>query len=152
MGHCYEARDYDLLNSSITLLSKKHGQLKAAVQAIVELSMGWLVEIKKADGVKRWLELVETLRGVTEGKVRADTHAGAWLWAHLSVRSFWKHLEHALLYSWRTTMKSCRRPRRAQQHRPTRHYKPLRTSSRTSKSKLTLQWSGERRRSLSWNK
>jgi 26S proteasome regulatory subunit N5 len=50
-------------------LSKKHGQLKAAVQAVVELAMGWLEEIKKNDGLEKWLELVETLRNVTEGKV-----------------------------------------------------------------------------------
>lgn len=70
LQHCYDARDLALLNSSVSLLSKKHGQLKAAVQAIVELSMGWLEEIKQSDGVEKWLELVETLRGVTEGKVR----------------------------------------------------------------------------------
>jgi 26S proteasome regulatory subunit N5 len=58
-----------LLNSTVTILSKKHGQLKAAVQAIVELTMSWLAEVKSRDGVERWLELVETLRGVTEGKV-----------------------------------------------------------------------------------
>lgn len=58
-----------LLNSSISTLSKKHGQLKAAVQAIVELSMSWLEEIKQKDGIENWLKLVETLRDVTEGKV-----------------------------------------------------------------------------------
>lgn len=31
--------------------------------------MGWLDDVKKKDGGK-WLELVETLRSVTEGKVR----------------------------------------------------------------------------------
>jgi 26S proteasome regulatory subunit N5 len=66
---CYEARDYALLNSSINTLSKKHGQLKAAVQAVVELAMGWLEDIKAKDGIEKWLELVETLRTVTEGKV-----------------------------------------------------------------------------------
>jgi 26S proteasome regulatory subunit N5 len=69
LQHCYDARDLGLLNSTISTLSKKHGQLKAAVQAIVELSMGWLEDIKQKDGVEKWLELVETLRGVTEGKV-----------------------------------------------------------------------------------
>ena len=68
--HCYDAKDYPLLNSTVSLLSKKHGQLKSAVQAIVELSIVWLPEIKEKAGVERWLELVETLRGVTEGKVR----------------------------------------------------------------------------------
>lgn len=66
--HCYDARDYPLLNSTVNLLSKKHGQLKAAIQAMVELCVSWLPEIKERDGVDRWLELVETLRSVTEGK------------------------------------------------------------------------------------
>lgn len=68
--HCYDAKDYPLLNSTVSVLSKKHGQLKSSVQAIVELSIVWLPEIKERVGVERWLELVETLRGVTEGKVR----------------------------------------------------------------------------------
>jgi 26S proteasome regulatory subunit N5 len=58
------------LNESVSLLSKKHGQLKAVIQAAVEQAMGWLEDIKKKDGTERWLELVETLREVTEGKVR----------------------------------------------------------------------------------
>lgn len=66
----YDARDYAQLNSSISVLSKKHGQLKGAIQAMVELAMSWLDEIKQRDGIERWLELVETLRTVTEGKVR----------------------------------------------------------------------------------
>ena len=67
----YDARDYASLNSSINALSKKHGQLKGAVQGMVELSIGWLDEIKEQDGVEKWLELVETLRAVTEGKVHS---------------------------------------------------------------------------------
>jgi 26S proteasome regulatory subunit N5 len=43
--------------------------LKAAIQAMVELAMSWLDEVKLRDGVEKWLELVETLRTVTEGKV-----------------------------------------------------------------------------------
>ena len=66
----YAARDYAQLNSSINILSKKHGQLKAAIQAMVELAMTWLEEILQRDGTEKWLELVETLRSVTEGKVR----------------------------------------------------------------------------------
>ncbi|KIM47820.1 hypothetical protein M413DRAFT_439500 [Hebeloma cylindrosporum] len=71
--HCYDAKDYPLLNSTVSVLSKKHGQLKAAVQAIVELSIVWLPEIKEKAGVERWLELVETLRSVTEGKIFLET-------------------------------------------------------------------------------
>ena len=36
---------------------------------MVELAMGWLDELKKREGTEKWLELVETLRTVTEGKV-----------------------------------------------------------------------------------
>ncbi len=68
--YSYDARDYPTLNSSVALLSKKHGQLKSAIQALVELVMGWLEDVKKRDGNEKWLELVETLRSVTEGKVR----------------------------------------------------------------------------------
>jgi len=66
---CYEARDYSLFNSSLSLLSKKHGQLKGVVQALVEQAMGWLEELKEREGIEKWLELVETLRSITEGKV-----------------------------------------------------------------------------------
>jgi 26S proteasome regulatory subunit N5 len=66
---CYDARDYDLLNSSILVLSKKHGQLKAVVKALVEQTQEWLDEIKTRKGIPTWLLFVETLRTVTEGKV-----------------------------------------------------------------------------------
>ena len=66
----YDARDYAQLNLSINTLSKKHGQLKGAIQGMVELAMSWLDEIKQRDGTDKWLELVETLRSVTEGKAR----------------------------------------------------------------------------------
>ncbi|KAI0706150.1 PCI-domain-containing protein [Cytidiella melzeri] len=69
----YDARNYTLLNHNIQVLSKKHGQLKAVIQAVVELVMGWLQEIKERDGTERWLELIETLRSVTEGKIFLET-------------------------------------------------------------------------------
>ncbi|KAI0785093.1 PCI-domain-containing protein [Abortiporus biennis] len=69
----YDARDYTLLNSSVLTLSKKHGQLKAAIQAMVEQTMGWLDEIKSRDGTEKWLALIETLRTVTEGKLYLET-------------------------------------------------------------------------------
>ncbi|KAJ7070762.1 PCI domain-containing protein [Mycena amicta] len=71
--HCYEARNYDLLNTNVSILSKKHGQLKAAIQALVELVMGWLDDVKKSAGTEKWLELVQTLRSVTEGKIFLET-------------------------------------------------------------------------------
>jgi 26S proteasome regulatory subunit N5 len=83
---CYEARDYTLLNSSVTLLSKKHGQLKGAVQAIVEQVMLWLDDVKKSDGVEKWLELIETLRGVTEGKVSSMLSLRSARLSHMIIR------------------------------------------------------------------
>ncbi|KZT05826.1 PCI-domain-containing protein [Laetiporus sulphureus 93-53] len=70
---CYQARDYALLNSSILNLSKKHGQLKVSIQAMVEQAMGWLSEIREREGDEKWLELIETLRNVTEGKIFLET-------------------------------------------------------------------------------
>lgn len=63
------AKDYAALNSNITLLSKKHGQLKEPVKAMVEEAAGWLEAVKAEAGEAKWLELLETLRAVTEGKV-----------------------------------------------------------------------------------
>jgi 26S proteasome regulatory subunit N5 len=74
---CYQAKDLDALNTQLTLMSKKHGQLKEAVVRMVDESMTWLPELKerkdKGDfkgGKDRWLELLNTLRDITEGKVR----------------------------------------------------------------------------------
>lgn len=67
---------YDLLNSNLTLFSKKHGQLKEAVVRMVEKSMALLDELKakgEVDGKNRWLELINTLRDITEGKVSPST-------------------------------------------------------------------------------
>ncbi|KIM88567.1 hypothetical protein PILCRDRAFT_813522 [Piloderma croceum F 1598] len=70
---CYEARDYSLFNSSLSLLCKKHGQLKGVVQALVEQAIGWLKEIQEREGTEKWLELIETLRNITEGKIFLET-------------------------------------------------------------------------------
>jgi len=70
---CYQSGNLDLLNSQLTILSKKHGQLKEAVVRMVDEAMTWLPELKekrgKEAGKDRWLELVKTLRDITEGKV-----------------------------------------------------------------------------------
>jgi 26S proteasome regulatory subunit N5 len=74
---CYQAKDLDALNTQLTLMSKKHGQLKEAVVRMVDESMTWLPELKERKdkgefkgGKDRWLELLNTLRDITEGKVR----------------------------------------------------------------------------------
>jgi len=73
---CYQANDHDQLLTQLTVMSKKHGQLKEAVVRMVDESMTWLPELKeKKDkgeykgGKDRWLELLNTLRDITEGKV-----------------------------------------------------------------------------------
>jgi len=77
---CYQAKDLDALNTQLTLMSKKHGQLKEAVVRMVDESMTWLPELKERKdkgefkgGKDRWLELLNTLRDITEGKVRQLT-------------------------------------------------------------------------------
>ncbi|KAF8305000.1 PCI-domain-containing protein [Clavulina sp. PMI_390] len=69
----YKAKDYDSLNANITALSKKHGQLKEPVKAMVEEAAAWLENVKATAGQDRWLELLQTLRAVTEGKVHLET-------------------------------------------------------------------------------
>ncbi|CAE6450231.1 unnamed protein product [Rhizoctonia solani] len=68
---CRAAQRFDLVNSNITLLAKKHGQLKAATQAMVEEAMTYLPDLE-SDRAK-WLELIEALRSVTEGKIFLET-------------------------------------------------------------------------------
>lgn len=71
LDQCYQAKDYAKLNSTLTLLSKKHGQLKAVIQTMVDHVYEWLEDVKQAAGTDKWLELLETLRDITEGRVRA---------------------------------------------------------------------------------
>ncbi|KAL1760972.1 hypothetical protein FB107DRAFT_202198 [Schizophyllum commune] len=71
--HAYDARNFEVLNNSIQTLSKKHGQLKSVIQAMVEQVIAWLPEVKERDGTDKWLELLETLRTVTEGKIFLET-------------------------------------------------------------------------------
>lgn len=72
----WEAKSYDELNNQLTTMSKKHGQLKEAVVRMVDEAMTWLPELRRQKdagefkgGKDRWLELVTTLRDITEGKV-----------------------------------------------------------------------------------
>jgi 26S proteasome regulatory subunit N5 len=68
---CAESNSWDVLNEEILAFSKKHGQLKAAVQGMVEEAWNllkntdWVAQGKLQDRDK----LIETLRVVTEGKV-----------------------------------------------------------------------------------
>ena len=73
---CAESNSWDVLNEEILAFSKKHGQLKAAVQGMVEEAWNllkntdWVAQGKLQDRDK----LIETLRVVTEGKVSKHLH------------------------------------------------------------------------------
>ncbi|KIM19629.1 hypothetical protein M408DRAFT_31060 [Serendipita vermifera MAFF 305830] len=71
----YESKDYAFVLECLTTLSKKHGQFKTSVTAMVDQVMEWLPAIKEKQGIKTWLEWVEALRNVTEGKVRISVYA-----------------------------------------------------------------------------
>lgn len=58
-------------NEQLTAYSKKHGQLRQAVVDMVEHSMVWLKEGSLPESSAEKLALIETLREVTEGKVRS---------------------------------------------------------------------------------
>lgn len=64
-----------LLNSTLQTYSKKHGQLKEAVVRMVDQAMTYLPGLQAQQGAVaggdklRWLELLETLRDITEGKI-----------------------------------------------------------------------------------
>jgi 26S proteasome regulatory subunit N5 len=64
---CKEQGDWSMLNEQVLLLSKKHGQLKQAITKMVQVVMEFLDDTPSTD-VK--LSVIETLRTVTEGKVR----------------------------------------------------------------------------------
>ncbi|KAI9277240.1 PCI domain-containing protein [Phascolomyces articulosus] len=66
---CREAQDWKLLNEEIVLLSKKHGQLKAATTKMIQEAFSYLDSTPNME-VK--LELIDTLRTVTEGKIYVE--------------------------------------------------------------------------------
>ncbi|KAG8850824.1 hypothetical protein FRB91_008741 [Serendipita sp. 411] len=69
----YESKDYSFVLECLTALSKKHGQFKTSVTAMIDLVMEWLPAIKEKQGVKTWLEWIGALRNVTEGKIFLET-------------------------------------------------------------------------------
>ena len=80
---CYQAQSFDVLNTQLNVMSKKHGQLKEAVVRMVDEAMKWLPELKARKeageykkGTDRWSELLNTLRDITEGKVSCGLSDG----------------------------------------------------------------------------
>jgi len=67
---CFEAQDWKRLNDNLQLLAKRRGQLRTVVQDFVKEAMTYLDKI--ADKKIR-LELLDTLRQITEGKIYVET-------------------------------------------------------------------------------
>lgn len=70
----HDAEDWEGVNLQLTALSKKHGQLREATRRMVDKAMEYVEELDKSGtdsrNSERRLKLIETLRDVTEGKVR----------------------------------------------------------------------------------
>lgn len=66
---CHEAKDWQQLNETIVLLSKRRAQLKQAVTAMVQQASKYVDE--QADETLK-LQLIETLRAVSEGKIYVE--------------------------------------------------------------------------------
>uniref|UniRef100_A0A2C9UWQ4 PCI domain-containing protein n=1 Tax=Manihot esculenta TaxID=3983 RepID=A0A2C9UWQ4_MANES len=66
---CFEAKDWKMLNDQIVLLSKKRGQLKQAVAAMVQQAMQYIDETPDLD---TRIELIKTLNTVSAGKIYVE--------------------------------------------------------------------------------
>lgn len=66
----HDAEDWEGVNTQLSTLSRKHGQLREATRRMVDRAMEWLPELEKDSKEDARLKLIETLREVTEGKVR----------------------------------------------------------------------------------
>ena len=68
---CYEAKNWNTLNEHIIMLTKKRSQLKQAVAKMVQECCIWIAE-GKLPSKEIELELIDTLRTVTEGKIYVE--------------------------------------------------------------------------------
>ncbi|XP_019463312.1 PREDICTED: 26S proteasome non-ATPase regulatory subunit 12 homolog A-like [Lupinus angustifolius] len=66
---CFEARAWKTLNDQIILLSKRRGQLKQAVTAMVQQAMQYIDE---TPDVETRIELIKTLNSVSAGKIYVE--------------------------------------------------------------------------------
>lgn len=66
MRLAYQAKDYKLLNEQIVLITKKRALLKQAVTKMVQEA---ILIVQETTALPLKLELIDTLRTVTEGKV-----------------------------------------------------------------------------------
>lgn len=65
---CFEAKNWSALNEHIVLLSKRRSQLKQAVTKMVQECCTYIDKTPDRDTM---IKLIETLRSVTEGKVKS---------------------------------------------------------------------------------
>ncbi|THU45401.1 hypothetical protein C4D60_Mb02t17550 [Musa balbisiana] len=66
---CYKARAWKTLNDQIVLLSKRRGQLKQAVTAMVQKAMQY---IDDTPDLETRIELIKTLNSVSAGKIYVE--------------------------------------------------------------------------------
>ncbi|KAG9456494.1 hypothetical protein H6P81_001002 [Aristolochia fimbriata] len=66
---CYQARAWKTLNDQIVLLSKRRGQLKQAVTAMVQQAMQY---IDDTPDLETRVELIKTLNSVSAGKIYVE--------------------------------------------------------------------------------
>ncbi|XP_047314811.1 26S proteasome non-ATPase regulatory subunit 12 homolog A-like [Impatiens glandulifera] len=66
---CFDARAWKTLNDQIVLLSKRRGQLKQAVTAMVQLAMQY---IQETPDIETKIELIKTLNSVSAGKIYVE--------------------------------------------------------------------------------
>lgn len=66
---CFEARAWKTLNDQIVLLSKRRGQLKQAVTAMVQQAMQY---IDQTPDIESKIELIKTLNNVSAGKIYVE--------------------------------------------------------------------------------
>jgi 26S proteasome regulatory subunit N5 len=64
---CYEAKNWNALNEHIALLAKRRSQLKQAVSKMVQECCTY---VDQAPDKEMKVKLIDTLRNVTEGKVK----------------------------------------------------------------------------------
>ncbi|KYR01580.1 26S proteasome non-ATPase regulatory subunit 12 [Tieghemostelium lacteum] len=63
---CYQDQKYELLNEKLVLLSKRRGQLRAVIRGIIQECVTY---IDKIHNMKIKLDLIETLRTISDGKI-----------------------------------------------------------------------------------
>lgn len=67
---CYNAKDWAALNNYLQILTKRRGQLRTVVQEFVKEAMSYLEDLSVPQDKR--MELLDTLRSITEGKMYVE--------------------------------------------------------------------------------